>query len=128
MSGNFYTVLLFSLLLTVGAFLIYYGYRYFIAMYGGKPTSNKYVTVHNLENGEAKGEIIFFINVAEKMNVKMDILDLNDQLVTSIENKEFEEGDHRIKFLSTTIPNGDYFYSIVTDHQNTIKKFKVNND
>lgn len=53
MSGNFYTVLLFSLLLTVGAFLIYYGYRYFLALYGGKKTPNKYVTVHNLENGEA---------------------------------------------------------------------------
>lgn len=128
MSGNFYTVLLFSLLLTSGAVLLYFGYRYYIALYGGEKTSNKYITLHNLENGNAIGEIIFFIGVAEKMYAKMEILNLQDEFICLVEEKNYEEGNHRIKFDSSKIPNGEYYYSLTTAHQKTVKKFKVSND
>ena len=74
MSGNFYLVLGYSLMLTLGAVFIYFGYRFLKARIGKKGASHPYVTLHNLEKGKAAGEIIFYFSVPEKMHVKLDIL------------------------------------------------------
>jgi hypothetical protein len=127
MSGNFYQVLLFSLMLTAGAVLIYFGYRYFMAKWGSKPSAFRYVTLHNLERGDAKGEILFYFHVPEEIHLKIDVLDINDNLMMTIEDKLFLEGDFRVKCDTTLLQDGEYFYRITTPHQHTAKKFKVQN-
>jgi len=127
MSGNFYQVLLFSLMLTAGAVLIYFGYRYFMAKWGSKPSAYRYVTLHNLERGDAKGEILFYFHVPEEIQLKIDVLDLNDNLMITLEDKLYSEGDFRVKCDTLVLPDGEYFYRITTPHQHTAKKFKVQN-
>lgn len=127
MSGNFYAILFFSLLLTAGAVLIYFGYRYFLARFGKRPAPYRYVTLHNLERGEAKGEIIFFFHVPEEIHLKIEILDTADTVLILLEDKTFSEGDFRVKCDTLSLKDGEYFYRITTPHQHTAKKFKVNN-
>jgi hypothetical protein len=127
MSGNFYQVLLFSLMFTAGAVLIYFGYRYFMARWGSKPSAFRYVTLHNLERGAAKGEIIFYFHVPEELHLKVEVLDLEDKVLITLEDKLFSEGDFRVKYDTLTLSDGDYFYRISTPHQNTAKKFTVKN-
>lgn len=127
MSGNFYQVLLFSLLLTAGAILVYFGYRYFMARWGSRPSAFRYVTLHNLEKGDAKGEIMFYFHVPEEVHLKVEVLDLNDNVLQTLEDKSFSEGDFRVKCNTLTLPDGDYFYRITSPHQHTAKKFTVNN-
>jgi len=127
MSGQFYLVLFYSLLFTAGAVLIYFGYRYFIARYGARPPAYKYVTLYNLERGTAHGEIVFYFQVPEQVTLKLEIRDLNDKVLKVIEERQFEAGDHRVKFDSSVFGNGEYFYRIVTPHQQTEKKFKIEN-
>jgi hypothetical protein len=114
-------------MLTAGAILIYYGYRYFMARWGSKPSLFRYVTLHNLERGDAKGEIIFYFHVPEKIDLKVEVLDLNDNVLQTLEDKSFEEGDFRVKCNTLSLKDGDYFYRISTPHQQTAKKFTVNN-
>jgi hypothetical protein len=127
MSGDFYTVLLFSLLLTAGGISIYFGYRYLVARMGVRKSAYSYVELRNLEKGTAKGEIIFYFSVPEPMHVRLEITDLDDNVIKIVEDKDFGLGDFRIPFVSTHFADGDYFYRIITDHQQTAKKFSINN-
>lgn len=127
MSGNFYQTLLYSLLLTAGAILIYFGYRYFMAKFGSVPTPFRYVTLHNLERGDAKGEIILYFHVPVEIQLKVEILDLEDNILQTLEDKTFSEGDFRVKCDTLKLKDGEYFYRITTPHQHTAKKFTVNN-
>lgn len=127
MSGNFYSILFFSLMLTAGGVLIYFGYRYFLARFGKRPSPFRYVTLHNLERGEAKGEIIFYFHVPESIHLKIEVLDTEDKVLQLLEDKPFSEGDFRVKCDTSSLKDGEYFYRITTPHQHTAKKFKVNN-
>jgi hypothetical protein len=48
--------------------------------------------------------------------------------VFELKNDYFKKGGHIVRFESTSIPDGEYFFGLVTSNQRTVKRFKIQNN
>jgi hypothetical protein len=127
MSERFYIVLLFSLMITVGLVFLYYGIRYLRMKNKPQIPARKYVELGGIESGNTKGEIFFQLHIPEEINVKLEILDLSDNVLAVVEDKVFLPGTSKVCFNTQKLSDGEYFYRIETPHQQTLKKFIISN-
>lgn len=101
-------------------------YRKLLAYLGkGNPPKEKYCVLFGLENPVVTGEVEFYFTSEEAKKVALEILDENMQFLHLIVEKEFELGGNIIRFDSTQLKNGNYFYQLRTDNQKTMKKIRV---
>lgn len=86
-----------------------------------------YCVLSIIEKNPASGEIVFYFTSNEIKTVRIVILDsqMNDFLEVS--NDECSKGGNIVRFDSTRIPNGEYFYGLITDNQKNVKKMTVIN-
>ena len=86
-----------------------------------------YCVLSTLESNPASGEIVFYFTSNEVRSVRIVILDsqMNDYIEVS--NEECSKGGNIVRFDSAKIPNGEYFYGLVTDNQKIVKKMTVIN-
>ena len=68
-----------------------------------------------------------WINSSSLTYQKLQIINLDFSLVQVLQEKQVTAGGNIVRFDSTTIPNGEYFYQLVSENQKTMKKFVVNN-
>lgn len=121
-------VLLSMLCVTLALLILIIAYRKMLAYFGkSAPSMEDYCILHGLETHPAKGELEFYFTTTKKRNIILEIL--NDDLTpfSIIQEKEVSEGGHIIRFDSTTIQNGTYFYQLRTDNQKTMKRFTISN-
>lgn len=121
-------VLLSVLCVTLALLILTIAYRKMLAYFGkSAPVSEDYCVLYGLETHPAKGELEFYFTTTKKRNIILEIL--NDDLTpfSTIQEKEVGEGGHIIRFDSTTIKNGTYFYQLRTDNQKTMKRFTISN-
>lgn len=117
-------ILFVSLILLV----LYILYRKVIAYIGkDAPVMNDYCVLYNLEKNPVVGEMEIYFTTKLPKTVIIEILNSDMSLHTTVEEKEYKEGGHIIRFDSTKIPNGNYFYGLRTENQKTIKKIVVQN-
>jgi hypothetical protein len=50
-----------------------------------------------------------------------------DQVVLQLTNKEYEQGGHLLKFQTSELPNGSYYFGIETSKQKSQKRFTIQN-
>ncbi len=86
-----------------------------------------YCILSTIEKNPTSGEIVFYFTSNEVRKVRIVILDsqMNDYLEVS--NEECSKGGNIVRFDSTKIPNGEYFYGLLTENQKTVKKMTVIN-
>ncbi len=87
-----------------------------------------YCVLSTIENNPAKGEIVFYFTSNEVKNVRIVILDNQMNDFFEVSNEECSKGGNIVRFDSTQIPNGDYFYGLITDNQKILKKITVINE
>lgn len=92
-----------------------------------KYASQEYASLKSLNPAEVKGDVKFFYELPKSTKVCFNILDEKYDLVMEIENIEKEAGDHMVKFNSTQLSNGNYFYQLSTPNQKVTKKFVIEN-
>lgn len=98
--------------------------RYFAR---GTPSTKDYCTLFNLEKDPAFGELDFYFTATESKMFSLAILDDQMELIDTIVSKECFEGGNIIRYDSTKLKNGHYFYCLQTDNQKSMKKMQVLN-
>lgn len=93
----------------------------------GRAIPEDYCVLYSLEENPAKGEIEFYFTTKTKRNVIFQLLNDDLSVFKILYDKETKEGGQIVRFDSTTIENGDYYFQIITENQKTMKKFSVLN-
>lgn len=86
-----------------------------------------FCTLYQVEDQPASGEIPFYFTTNIPRKVAIYLQYKEDGAVTSIVDNEYEEGGHLIRFDSSRIKNGDYFYVLKTENQEIKKSLIVKN-
>lgn len=93
----------------------------------GKVDMDSFCTLYSLEKNPVSGDVEFYFVSPDMMKVEFSIWKENAK-VQELKNDYFSKGGHIIRFDSTSLPNGEYFFGLVTSKQRTIKRFKIQNN
>ncbi len=69
----------------------------------------------------------FLFNVPYKMHIKLDLIDDKDQLIDTLVDNEFDEGEHIYHFKIAPYKTGLYFLKLHADRVDMLRKIKINN-
>lgn len=125
---SFGDVLIGMLWVSLVALVSYIFYKWLLnKMSKGAIQHEDYCILSTIEKNPTSGEIVFYFTSNEVRKVRIVILDsqMNDYLEVS--NEECSKGGNIVRFDSTKIPNGEYFYGLLTENQKTVKKMTVIN-
>lgn len=87
-----------------------------------------YCRLSPLENNPAKGTIEFFFITNEPKEVSFEILNNDYQPVQTILSRQnFDKGQHIVRFDTTSVSNGNYFYQLKTPNQQVIRRMEIHN-
>jgi hypothetical protein len=86
-----------------------------------------YCVLYSLEVDPAVGELEFYFTTEEERDIKLSILDSDLNEVMVVTEKEATIGGNIVRFDSTSLSNGEYYYCLNTDNQKTMKKMRVLN-
>jgi hypothetical protein len=124
---NWDTVI-YILSITLGILILVILYRTLLKYLGrGTPSSKNYCVLYGLEKDPAHGELEFYFTSEEKKPVTINILDENMNLFTEVATIDCHVGGNIVRYDSTQIANGNYFYCLQTENQKTMKKMTVRN-
>ena len=122
------TTIVYILCITLGILVIAIAYRQLLRYLGkGTPPKEDYCVLYSLEKNPAEGELEFYFTSEEPKTVTLNILDADMNFLTEIETIECHKGGHIVRYDSTKIENGNYYYCLQTSNQKTMKKMRVQN-
>jgi hypothetical protein len=103
------------------------GYRALLRKFQrGQVVHKDFCELYNLDQEPAAGELAFYFVCPESTSVRFAIWQ-NNQLVLELANDTFDKGGHLLRFDSTQLANGVYYYGIVTADQETKKRMTIAN-
>ena len=127
MSFDYYKILIISLGFTVGIFLMFYGYRYFIRSVKKETFKRDYAKLYSLEGDFAHGIVTFHYEIPEAGTTKFEICNENMEVIYPLFNTEKVEGSHVEDFDTRKLPNGKYYYQLTVNGQTIFKLMKIRN-
>ena len=108
--------------------VIFIGYKKLLKyMSRGSINHESYCELHTVENNPISGEMSFYFTSNEIKKCEMSIYDLSMDIKIDLFNKECLLGGNIIRFDSTKLPNGEYFYQLKTANQKIEKKIAIFN-
>lgn len=120
--------LLGGLIVTLAILVLVIAYRKLLGYLGkGAPVKEHYAVLFGLENNIVKGEAEFYFTLEKPRHVAFWILDKQMNDLVLVKEEDFSNGGHIVRFDSTTLPNGVYFYGLKSDNQKTIKRMQIDN-
>jgi hypothetical protein len=127
MSWFYFKMLIISLGITLGLFLAYQAYKYYIGRVKKSLPFIPRIILHSLENAISKGEILFHFEIREGQEILLEICDEESQSIKILLQKQLEEGSHTCSFNTKEIANGKYFYRLKGEKQEIMKRIEVRN-
>lgn len=107
---------------------LYIGYRWLLRRLSkGAVKHEEYCKLESIDVNPASGEIHFYFTSKEVKTFTFSILDAQMNDLELIKSGECSVGGNIIRFDSSKLQNGDYFYCLKTDNQKTVKKMTVLN-
>ena len=108
--------------------VIYIGYKKLLKyMSRGSINHESYCELYTVEDNPISGEMSFYFISNEIKKCEMSIYDLSMDIKIDLFNKECLLGGNIIRFDSTKLPNGEYFYQLKTANQKIEKKIAIFN-
>jgi hypothetical protein len=86
-----------------------------------------YCTLFEVEDQPVSGEIPFYFTTQLARNVELFIETELGVRVATVTQETYEIGGHLLRFDSTSLENGTYFYVLMTENQEIRKKIIVQN-
>lgn len=112
--------------LTIIVFIL--AYRFMLKrMKRGIIKPSDYVKLSTLESDDQKGEIQFFFKTPIEQLITFRIYGKASDFEKQLLKKSLQKGGHIVKFDTTKISNGMYFYELTTEDQKITKLFEVKN-
>lgn len=117
------------LLTSITLLILFIAYKKLLARLGkGTPKQEDYCVLYGLEETPSKNEVSFYFTSNSEHSIELSLLTNELTTLQIIAEKTVNEGGHIIRFDTTTVPNGNYFYCLKTDNQKTMKKMIVANN
>lgn len=121
-------VLVGILFVSLAVLVLIIAYRKLLGYLGkGAVSKEDYCVLYGLEEDPVAGEISFYFTSETKRAVRIHILDDQYGFVNEVFGAECKIGGNIIRFQTSILPNGRYFYCLMTDNQKTMKKMTVAN-
>ena len=116
------------LCITLSILVIAISYRKLLTYLGkGEPNKADFAVLYSLENQPVHGEVEFFYELKTAKNVRLELLDEQMMFTHLIDERLGMVGGNIVRFDSTTVDSGNYFYQMVTENQKTSKKLRIEN-
>jgi hypothetical protein len=115
------------LIITLLILVAIIAYRYLLKYLSkGRVDQALFCELYSLDHDPASGEVSFYFVCPELTLLSFKIWDAN-QVVRELTNKEYPQGGHLLRFQTSELPNGTYFFGIETSKQKTQKRFNIQN-
>lgn len=122
------TTVIYIMCVTLGILVIAIGYRQLLKYLGrGTPPKEDYCVLYGLEKNPAQGELEFYFTSEQPRSVTINILDQEMNFFTEVTTLDCHKGGNIVRYDSTQIANGNYFYCLQTENQKTMKKMRIQN-
>lgn len=122
------TTIIYILCVTLGILVVAIGYRQLLKYLGrGTPPKEDYCVLYALEKSPSEGELEFYFTSEQPKSVTLNVLDADMNFVVEISTIDCHTGGNIIRYDSTKIANGNYFYCLQTKNQKTMKKMRIQN-
>ena len=121
-------VLLGVLFVSLSLLVLIIAYRKLLAYLGkGTPSPKDYCVLYNIEKEPFIGEMEIYFTTSFQKYVTIEIYNSDLQTLKVLKEGDFSPGGHIVRFDSTLLPNGNYYYGLRTDNQKTVKKMRLRN-
>ncbi len=121
--------LLGTMIVLAAVAMLYIAYKAVIKRFSkGALKKEDYALLFDLENKHQTGGLEFYFTIEEPKKVVFSILNAKMETIEVIQDKEFSSGGHIIRFDTSALQDGVYFYCLETDNQKTMKKMHVQHD
>ncbi len=125
---NFWDVIIGMLWVSLVILIAFILYRWVLRRFSKNDVDQSvFLKLYNIEENPASGEIPFYFTANEKKDFILSILDAQMNDLIEVSKGECKVGGNIIRFDSSKVPNGDYFYSLKTDKQKSVKKMQILN-
>jgi len=123
-----YDIFIGILYVSITLFIIYFIYRKILTFFSKNAINqDDYCKLDSLELDPAKGQLSFYFISNVKRSYRFVILDCNMCEILEVISGTCILGGNIIKFDSSNLPNGNYFYSLQTENQKITKKITIEN-
>ena len=123
-----YDIFIGILYVSITLFIIYFIYSKILTFFSKNSINqDDYCKLDSLELDPAKGQLSFYFISNVKRSYRFVILDFNMCEILEVISGECSLGGNIIKFDSSNLPNGNYFYSLQTENQKITRKIAIEN-
>lgn len=100
-----------------------------LLQYLGKGTPNKqdFCVLYTLEENPSKGEVEFYFTCEEDKDYAMWILDADMNDAVLVQEGLATRGGTIVRFDTTSLGDGHYYFCLKTSNQKTMKKMQIRN-
>jgi len=93
---------------------------------------NKIVAINQLEFVTSRynvydGDTQFLFNVPHKMHINLQLIDDKENLIDTLVDDDFDEGEHIYHFKISPYQTGLYYLKLHADNVDMLRKIKINN-
>lgn len=93
----------------------------------GSIDKRNYCELYDLESNPVIGEVKFYFTSGSEREVRLCIYNQNLEHVQDVKVFQCKTGGNIVRFESTGLPNGNYFYGLETENQKIMKKMRIQN-
>lgn len=123
---NWQDVLIGMLWVSIVVLVLAIGYRKLLSYLGKDDIKREdYCVLYNVEESVVTGEIPFYFTSEQVKNVSIWIQDESMKDLFEVSNQECKVGGNIIRYDSSNLKNGTYFYCLKSDNQKISKKMVV---
>ncbi|MCR9173665.1 MAG: hypothetical protein NXI10_14280 [bacterium] len=122
------TIIIATLCVSLAILILVIAYRKLL-QYLGRGSVNKqdFCVLYPLEKDPASGEVEFYFTCEEPKEYSLEILDAEMQELAKVKEGNASPGGTIVRFDTTSLSNGAYYFCLKTANQKTMKKMNVLN-
>lgn len=103
-------------------------YRFMLRKFAAGSIDKKdYCELYDLDTQPVIGEVKFYFTSEAVREVKMCVYDEEFNKVKEVKAFECKVGGNIVRFDSSELPNGNYYYGLETENQKVMKKMRLEN-
>ena len=87
-----------------------------------------YAVLYGLEKQQITGEVEFYFTMDQAKKIIFNILDERMDVQQTLVESDYDSGGHIVRFDTTILPNGIYFYCLQSENQKTMKRMVIQHD
>lgn len=119
-----------AILFTIlGILVLYLAYKELLRHLGkGIPPKEDYAVLYGLERAKVTGEVEFYFTIDQPKKVLFSLLNSDLEEIRVLADQEYKVGGHIVRYDTSHLPEGIYFYCLRSENQKTMKRMFVQHD